>query len=115
MQRKVTLRTMGGSVGATIPKDIADRLHVQAKVCWTQPSLTPGIDGGTNWIPIWPPSLPPTDTDSSGTTRSPMGISASASCVVMTDGSPPRKLNRIRKLIQAHQPEIQDAWRQHCG
>jgi antitoxin MazE len=30
MQRKVTLRKMGGSVGATIPKDIADRLHVQA-------------------------------------------------------------------------------------
>lgn len=30
MRRKVTLRKMGGSVGATIPKDIADRLHVQA-------------------------------------------------------------------------------------
>ncbi len=30
MQRKVTLRKMGGSVGATIPKDMADRLHVQA-------------------------------------------------------------------------------------
>jgi putative addiction module antidote len=26
--RKVTLRQMGGSVGATLPKDIADRLHV---------------------------------------------------------------------------------------
>jgi len=30
MQRKVTLRKMGGSVGATIPKDIAERLHIQA-------------------------------------------------------------------------------------
>ena len=30
MQRKVTLRKMGGSVGATLPKDIAERLHVQA-------------------------------------------------------------------------------------
>jgi len=30
MQRKVTLRKMGGSVGATIPRDIADRLHIQA-------------------------------------------------------------------------------------
>ncbi len=29
MQRKVTLRKMGGSVGATLPKDIAERLHVQ--------------------------------------------------------------------------------------
>jgi antitoxin MazE len=29
MQRKVTLRKMGGSVGATLPKDIADRLHVK--------------------------------------------------------------------------------------
>ena len=28
MVRKVTLRQMGGSVGATLPKDIADRLHV---------------------------------------------------------------------------------------
>jgi antitoxin component of MazEF toxin-antitoxin module len=28
MQRKVTLRKMGGSVGATIPKDIADRQQV---------------------------------------------------------------------------------------
>lgn len=30
MVRKVTLRKMGGSVGATLPKDLADRLHVQA-------------------------------------------------------------------------------------
>lgn len=30
MVRKVTLRQMGGSVGATLPKDIADRLHVTA-------------------------------------------------------------------------------------
>jgi putative addiction module antidote len=30
MVRKVTLRRMGGSVGATLPKDMADRLHVQA-------------------------------------------------------------------------------------
>lgn len=30
MIRKVTLRQMGGSVGATIPKDIADRFHVHA-------------------------------------------------------------------------------------
>lgn len=29
MQRKVTLRKMGGSVGATLPKDIAERLHVR--------------------------------------------------------------------------------------
>jgi putative addiction module antidote len=28
MVRKVTLRQMGGSVGATLPKDIADRMHV---------------------------------------------------------------------------------------
>jgi putative addiction module antidote len=28
MVRKVTLRQMGGSVGATLPKDIADRLQV---------------------------------------------------------------------------------------
>ena len=28
MVRKVTLRRMGGSVGATLPKDIADRMHV---------------------------------------------------------------------------------------
>jgi hypothetical protein len=26
-----------------------------------------------------------------------------------------RELNRIRKLIQQHHSEIQDAWRQHCG
>jgi putative addiction module antidote len=30
MVRKVTLRQMGGSVGATIPKDMAERLHVRA-------------------------------------------------------------------------------------
>ena len=30
MVRKVTLRKMGGSVGATIPKDLAERMHVQA-------------------------------------------------------------------------------------
>lgn len=30
MVRKVTLRKMGGSVGATLPKDMAERLHVQA-------------------------------------------------------------------------------------
>jgi putative addiction module antidote len=30
MVRKVTLRKMGGSVGATLPKDMADRLHVRA-------------------------------------------------------------------------------------
>ncbi|TVP44032.1 MAG: AbrB/MazE/SpoVT family DNA-binding domain-containing protein [Gemmatimonadales bacterium] len=30
MVRKVTLRKMGGSVGATLPKDMADRLHVGA-------------------------------------------------------------------------------------
>ena len=30
MVRKVTLRQMGGSVGATLPKDIAERLHVEA-------------------------------------------------------------------------------------
>jgi len=29
MVRKVSLRRMGGSVGATIPKDIAERLHVE--------------------------------------------------------------------------------------
>ncbi|MBI4410506.1 MAG: AbrB/MazE/SpoVT family DNA-binding domain-containing protein [Gemmatimonadetes bacterium] len=28
MVKKVTLRQMGGSVGATLPKDMADRLHV---------------------------------------------------------------------------------------
>jgi putative addiction module antidote len=30
MVRKVTLRKMGGSVGATLPKDLAERMHVQA-------------------------------------------------------------------------------------
>jgi putative addiction module antidote len=30
MVRKVTLRQVGGSIGATLPKDMADRLHVQA-------------------------------------------------------------------------------------
>ena len=30
MVKKVTLRQMGGSVGATLPKDMADRLHVTA-------------------------------------------------------------------------------------
>jgi putative addiction module antidote len=30
MVRKVTLRQMGGSLGATLPKDIADRMHVRA-------------------------------------------------------------------------------------
>ena len=30
-------------------------------------------------------------------------------------GFSPRELNRIRKLIQEHHSEIQDAWRQHCG
>lgn len=28
MVREVTLRQVGGSVGATIPKDMADRLHL---------------------------------------------------------------------------------------
>lgn len=28
MVKKVTLRQMGGSVGATIPKEIAERLHL---------------------------------------------------------------------------------------
>lgn len=28
MVKKVTLRKMGGSVGATIPKDLAERLHL---------------------------------------------------------------------------------------
>jgi putative addiction module antidote len=27
--RKITLRQVGGSIGATLPKDMADRLHVQ--------------------------------------------------------------------------------------
>lgn len=29
MVRQVTLRRMGGSVGVTLPKDLADRLHVK--------------------------------------------------------------------------------------
>jgi antitoxin MazE len=30
MVRKVTLRQVGGSIGATLPKDMTDRLNVQA-------------------------------------------------------------------------------------
>lgn len=30
MIRKVTLQKMGGSIGATLPSDIADRLHLEA-------------------------------------------------------------------------------------
>lgn len=30
MIRKVTLRKMGGSIGATLPKDLAERLHLDA-------------------------------------------------------------------------------------
>ena len=30
MVKKVTLRKMGGSVGATLPRDFAERLHVSA-------------------------------------------------------------------------------------
>jgi antitoxin MazE len=30
MVRKLTLRQAGGSISATLPKDMADRLHVQA-------------------------------------------------------------------------------------
>ena len=30
MVRSVTLRRMGGSVGATLPKDMAQRLHLEA-------------------------------------------------------------------------------------
>lgn len=30
MIRKVTVRKMGGSVGATLPKDMIDRLHLAA-------------------------------------------------------------------------------------
>jgi antitoxin MazE len=30
MVKKVTLRQVGGSIGATLPKDMADRLHVKA-------------------------------------------------------------------------------------
>jgi antitoxin MazE len=29
MVRKITLRQVGGSIGATLPKDMADRLHVK--------------------------------------------------------------------------------------
>jgi antitoxin MazE len=29
MVKKITLRQVGGSIGATIPKDMADRLHVK--------------------------------------------------------------------------------------
>lgn len=28
MVRKITLRQVGGSIGATLPKDMADRLHL---------------------------------------------------------------------------------------
>ncbi len=30
MVRELTLRRIGGSIGATIPKDMADRLHLEA-------------------------------------------------------------------------------------
>lgn len=30
MIRELTLRQVGGSIGATIPKDMADRLHLEA-------------------------------------------------------------------------------------
>ena len=30
MVKKITLRQVGGSIGATLPKDMADRLHVRA-------------------------------------------------------------------------------------
>ncbi|MBX3132419.1 MAG: AbrB/MazE/SpoVT family DNA-binding domain-containing protein [Gemmatimonadaceae bacterium] len=30
MVRELTLRQVGGSIGATIPKDMADRLHLEA-------------------------------------------------------------------------------------
>lgn len=30
MVRKVRLRQVGGSIGATLPRDMAERLHVQA-------------------------------------------------------------------------------------
>ena len=30
MVRSVTLRKMGGSIGATLPKDMAERLHLDA-------------------------------------------------------------------------------------
>lgn len=29
MFRKITLRQVGGSIGATLPRDMADRLHVK--------------------------------------------------------------------------------------
>lgn len=29
MVRKITLRQVGGSIGATLPKDMAERLHVK--------------------------------------------------------------------------------------
>jgi antitoxin MazE len=29
MVRRITLRQVGGSIGATLPKDMADRLHVK--------------------------------------------------------------------------------------
>jgi antitoxin MazE len=29
MVRKITLRQVGGSIGATLPKDMADRLHLK--------------------------------------------------------------------------------------
>jgi antitoxin MazE len=29
MVKKITLRQVGGSIGATLPKDMADRLHVK--------------------------------------------------------------------------------------
>lgn len=29
MVRKITLRQVGGSIGATLPKDMADRLHIK--------------------------------------------------------------------------------------
>ena len=30
MVRKITLRRVGGSIGATLPKDMASRLHLEA-------------------------------------------------------------------------------------
>jgi antitoxin MazE len=32
MVRELTLRQVGGSIGSTIPKDMADRLHLEAGV-----------------------------------------------------------------------------------
>jgi putative addiction module antidote len=29
MMREITLRQVGGSIGATLPKDMADRLHLE--------------------------------------------------------------------------------------